>query len=198
MADPISTHDSDPTGPAPQTPLDIPVDETRPRGAVANTQDTAALLLANGASPSEVAVQIGRHPRTIYLWLQDEDFQNLVRGYKERIVLSAARTMTKFLLASERVADNMLALADDHTHNRHFDALKYVLDKLMPHKEIREVKTTHAVPDAVTGVLEELRTSMAQLRELKSGAVQPEPKVLSGGTAIEAYGTHDPEAPTGE
>lgn len=158
-----------------------------PDSNYASLRDTAAMLLANGASTAEVASQVGRSPLTIRDWLRDAEFQEMVRAYRERVLLAANRTLTLFLLESERVARNMISMAQDNSHTRHYDACKYVLDKLMPEKRVHEVKSTHTLPDAVNDVLGQLSENLRQLREHRGGEVLT-PKTLNGKEAIEAYG----------
>jgi hypothetical protein len=163
-------------------------DNDLPENATQALRDTAAMLLAGGSGISEVAAQLSRAPATIQSWLRDPEFQNLLRHYKERIVLASNRAMTLFLLESERTARSMIALAQDHEHNRHYDACKYILDHLMPQKTVHEVHTRHDVPESVTGVLDELAENLKQLRNLRSGTPADTPTTLNGKQAIEAYG----------
>lgn len=144
-------------------------------------RQTAAWLLAEGVPPRTVAEQVEINQNTLRRWMDQEDFQQDVDERRAEIASHLHQAKVKYLLNLPQVSDNMVSMALNPQHPKHFDACVHVIDKLMPTKQVQESHSHHTVDVTFWKSLDE------RLDKLKS-LPTPDPKLVSGKEAAETYG----------
>lgn len=96
--------------------------------------DQMARLVATGTPTGTVAGYFGMSQGQVVALGKRQDFARRVEYYRAKLSAQAAMNLTKIYLASDRILDNVLAVAQDASHRQMLDAAKMMWNEIMPRR----------------------------------------------------------------
>lgn len=101
-------------------------------------KDAIASEIAYGMAPAQVARTHGYTQEGLRRLLRTPDMEALVREKREILAIKGQQLAARNWLAADQALSNIIAIASDQTHRRQYDACTYLVDKVMPTKQVSE------------------------------------------------------------
>jgi hypothetical protein len=153
--------------------------------ATAELKRLVAWELAAGHSISELAERHSYTPRGMSKLCRSPEVQKLVEEEQARVMAAGERTLFKFMLHADALAQGMVDDALNASSPRQMEARKYILDRIVPTRSTQQAGVNLNL-QITREVVRELGEAMKGLKDrpLRSLDIESTPHLIAGKEAF--------------